>query len=110
MNRRDFLSGVAVAGLSGCGVKSKSASSHPVTAPPLAVSAAPAVPPYDAVPHLMPIRAHIDRMVIFVRMHLVGVSGLFGSYSCKICSRRITNGASTVGAPVPGWPPPTLTR
>jgi D-amino-acid oxidase len=62
MNRRDFLGGVAVAGLSGCGVKAKPTSSHSVTAPPLGASAAPALPPYDAVPHLMPIRAHIDRI------------------------------------------------
>ena len=55
MNRRDFLGGIAVAGLSGCGVKAKTASTAPVPAPP-------ALPPYDVLPKLMPIRAHVDRI------------------------------------------------
>ncbi len=55
MNRRDFLGGVAVAGLSGCGIKVKTASAPPVLAPP-------ALPPYDVLPKLMPIRAHVDRI------------------------------------------------
>jgi D-amino-acid oxidase len=52
MNRRDFLGGVAVASLSGCGIKVKTASVPP--APPL--------PPYDVLPKLYPIRAHLDRI------------------------------------------------
>jgi D-amino-acid oxidase len=55
MNRRDFLGGVAVAGLSGCGVKVNRASAPPVPAPP-------ALAPYDVLPKLMPIRAHVDRI------------------------------------------------
>jgi D-amino-acid oxidase len=55
MNRRDFLGGVAVVGLSGCGMKAKTGATIPVTAPP-------ALPPYDALPKLMPIRAHVDRI------------------------------------------------
>jgi D-amino-acid oxidase len=52
MNRRDFLGGVALASLSGCGIKVKTASAPP--APPL--------PPYDVLPKLYPIRAHVDRI------------------------------------------------
>jgi D-amino-acid oxidase len=52
MNRRDFLCGVALAGLSGCATKVKTASAPP--APPL--------PPYDVLPKLYPIRAHVDRI------------------------------------------------
>ena len=52
MNRRDFLGGVAVVGLSGCGIRARTAATLPVT--PL--------PPYDLVPKLMPIRAHVDRI------------------------------------------------
>jgi D-amino-acid oxidase len=55
MNRRDFLGGAAALGLSGCGIKSKTASTAPAPAPP-------ALPPYDAVPTLMPIRARVDRI------------------------------------------------
>ena len=55
MNRRDFLGGVAVAGLSGCGIKANRASTAPVPAPP-------ALAPYDVPPKLMPIRAHVDRI------------------------------------------------
>src|SRR5580692_7208499 len=55
MNRRDFLGGVGLAGLSGCGVRAKTASTPPAPTPP-------ALPPYDAVPTLMPIRARVDRI------------------------------------------------
>ena len=47
MNRRNFLSGVAAAGLSGCAHK--------------AVSTA-RLPSYDVVPRLMPVRADLDRI------------------------------------------------
>jgi D-amino-acid oxidase len=55
MNRRDFLGGVAVASLSGCGIKARTAPAQPVAAPP-------ALAPYDVLPKLMPIRAHVDRI------------------------------------------------
>jgi glycine/D-amino acid oxidase-like deaminating enzyme len=55
MNRRDFLGGVAAVGLSGCGIKVKTASTPAVPAPP-------ALAPYDVLPKLMPIRAHVDRI------------------------------------------------
>src|ERR1700735_4158488 len=55
MNRRDFLGGVAVVSLSGCGMKAKTAASLPSTVPP-------ALAPYDVLPRLMPIRAHVDRI------------------------------------------------
>ena len=50
MNRRDFLGGVAAAGLSGCASRNR-----PLTA-------LPAVPVANAVPPLMPIRAELDRI------------------------------------------------
>jgi D-amino-acid oxidase len=50
MNRRDFLSAVAIASLSGCATKVKRAATPP------------SLPPYDALPKLMPIRAEIDRI------------------------------------------------
>jgi glycine/D-amino acid oxidase-like deaminating enzyme len=50
MNRRDFLGGMAVVGLSGCARKTKTA------------VALPSLPSYDVVPKLMPIRAHVDRI------------------------------------------------
>ena len=50
MNRRDFLSGVAMAGLSGCAYKARTAAIPPVP------------PPCDALPKLMPILAQIDRI------------------------------------------------
>jgi len=56
MDRRDFLAGVGAVGLSGCGNRAKTVATVPVTAP-LA-----ALPPYDALPMLMPVRAHIDRI------------------------------------------------
>ena len=54
MNRRDFLS-VAGIGLAGCGVKARTGATLPV-------AASPALPPYDVLPKLMPIRAHVDRI------------------------------------------------
>ena len=55
MKRRDFLAGVSAVGVSGCGVGAKTAATLPLTAPqPL--------PPYDALPRIMPIRAHVDRI------------------------------------------------
>jgi len=56
MDRRDFLAGVGAMGLSGCGVRAKTAVTVPATAP------AAVLPPYDVVPRLMPIRAHTDRI------------------------------------------------
>jgi D-amino-acid oxidase len=50
MNRRDFLGGVAAVGLSGCARKTSTA----VIPPGLA--------PYDVLPKIMPIRAHVDRI------------------------------------------------
>jgi D-amino-acid oxidase len=50
MNRRDFLGGVAVASLSACARKTRIATPAQV------------LPAYDAVPKLMPIRAHVDRI------------------------------------------------
>jgi D-amino-acid oxidase len=50
MNRRDFLGGIAIAGLSGCAPKTRKAASPPV------------LPLYDAVPRLMPVRAEVDRI------------------------------------------------
>ena len=50
MNRRGFLSGVALAGLSGCAHKVRTA------------AALPGPPAYDAVPSVMPIRAEVDRI------------------------------------------------
>src|SRR5580704_16378482 len=55
MNRRDFLGGVAAVGLAGCGVKAKTGATLPI-------AASPALPPYDVLPKLMPIRAHVDRI------------------------------------------------
>lgn len=50
MKRRDFLGGAAALGLSGC--------AHRV----VTSTAPPPLPPYDALPKLMPIRAHVDRI------------------------------------------------
>ena len=50
MNRRDFLGGIAAAGLSGCARKATTAAIPSGLAP------------YDVLPKLMPIRAHIDRI------------------------------------------------
>jgi D-amino-acid oxidase len=50
MNRRDFLGGVAVAGLSGCAPKVRSAATPP------------GIAPHDLLPKLMPIRAEVDRI------------------------------------------------
>src|SRR5712692_3753044 len=50
MNRRNFLAGVGMVGLSGCAHKTRTA------ATPLRL------PPYDVLPKLMPIRARIDRI------------------------------------------------
>src|ERR1035438_1060866 len=50
MNRRDFLGGGAIASLSGCAPKVRRAATPP------------ALPPYDVLPKLMPIRAHVDRI------------------------------------------------
>ncbi len=55
MNRRDFLGGAAVVSLTGCGMKSKTAATVPAPV-------APALAPYDVLPKLMPIRAHVDRI------------------------------------------------
>src|SRR5277367_859414 len=50
MNRREFLSGVAVAGLTGCAPKIKTAG------PPASL------PPYAVLPEIMPILAQLDRI------------------------------------------------
>ncbi len=50
MKRRDFLAGVSAVGLSGCGVRARTSA----LSPPL--------PSYDAIPRIMPIRAHVDRI------------------------------------------------
>ena len=50
MNRRNFLGGVAIAGLSGCAPKVRQAATPPALAP------------HDVLPKLMPIRAQIDRI------------------------------------------------
>src|SRR6266576_5005109 len=50
MKRRDFLAGVAIASLSGCAPKVRRAATLP------------GLPPYDAVPKLMPVRAEVDRI------------------------------------------------
>ena len=51
MNRREFLGGIAIAGLSGCAPKL-----HTAATPPLRL------PPYAVLPKLMPIRAEVDRI------------------------------------------------
>lgn len=51
MNRRDFLSGAAAIGLSGCARKTRTAAIAPAS-----------LPSYDVLPKLMPIRAHTDRI------------------------------------------------
>jgi len=50
MNRRSFLAGVGMVGLTGCARTTRTAATPPV------------LPPYDALPKLMPIRAHVDRI------------------------------------------------
>jgi glycine/D-amino acid oxidase-like deaminating enzyme len=50
MNRRNFLGAVAAAGLTGCAYKSRIAAGTP------------ALPSYEVVPRLMPIRAEVDRI------------------------------------------------
>jgi len=50
MRRRDFLYGVAAAGLSGCAPKAKQ------------TAAPPNLPPYGVLPDLMPIQAQVDRI------------------------------------------------
>src|SRR5947207_6583385 len=50
MNRRDFLGSIAVADLTGCAPRAR------IATPP------PGLPSYDAVPKIMPIRAHADRI------------------------------------------------
>ncbi len=55
MNRRDFLVGASAVAASGCGIRARTAATPPVTAsPPLAS--------FDALPRIMPIRAHVDRI------------------------------------------------
>ena len=56
MDRRNFLAGVGAVGLSGCGMRARTAATVP------ARTSAAALPPYDVVPRLMPIRAHTDRI------------------------------------------------
>ena len=51
MNRRDFLGSIATAGLTGCAPRARIAATPP-----------PGLPSYDALPKLMPIRAHADRI------------------------------------------------
>ena len=58
MNRRDFLSGAAAAGLSGCAHKAGIAVIPPATA----LAPATGLPSYEVVPALMPIRAELDRI------------------------------------------------
>jgi D-amino-acid oxidase len=50
MNRRDFLGGVAIAGLSGCSPNVRKAATPP------------GLPLYGVLPELMPIRAEVDRI------------------------------------------------
>src|SRR5689334_3097462 len=50
MNRRSFLAGVGMVGLTGCARTTRTAATPPV------------LPPYDVLPKLMPIRAHVDRI------------------------------------------------
>jgi D-amino-acid oxidase len=50
MNRRSFLAGVGMVGLGGCARTTRTAATPPV------------LPPYDVLPKLMPIRAHVDRI------------------------------------------------
>jgi glycine/D-amino acid oxidase-like deaminating enzyme len=50
MNRREFLGGVALIGVSGCAPKIRTAATPP------------GFPSYDAVPKLLPIRAEVDRI------------------------------------------------
>src|SRR5260370_40911143 len=50
MNRRDFLGGVAIASLAGCGPKVRRAATPP------------GLPSYNVLPKLMPIRAEADRI------------------------------------------------
>ncbi len=56
MDRREFLAGVGAVGLSGCGIRAKTAATVPVTTPSVTL------PPYDVLPRLMPVRAHTDRI------------------------------------------------
>src|SRR6266487_4486944 len=51
MNRRDFLGSIAIAGLTGCAPRARIAATPPL-----------GLPSYDALPKLMPIRAHADRI------------------------------------------------
>jgi D-amino-acid oxidase len=51
MNRRDFFGSVAIAGLTGCVPRARIAATPPL-----------GLPSYDALPKLMPIRAHADRI------------------------------------------------
>jgi len=50
MNRRNFLGGIAALSLQGCARKART------------VAKIPSLPPYDALPRLMPIRAEVDRI------------------------------------------------
>jgi D-amino-acid oxidase len=50
MNRRDFLRGIAITGLSGCATKVRQAATPP------------GLPPHGLVPNLMPIQAQVDRI------------------------------------------------
>ncbi len=56
MDRRNFLAGVGAVGLSGCGIRARTTAAVPVTVPQGGLA------PYDVLPRLMPIRAHIDRI------------------------------------------------
>ena len=55
MNRRGFLAGFSAVGVSGCGMRARTAATLPLKVP------AP-LPPYDVLPRLMPVRAHVDRI------------------------------------------------
>ncbi len=54
MNRRSFLGAMAAAGLTGCAHQNQTAGRLPQTPQ--------ALPPYDAVPKLMPVRAEVNRI------------------------------------------------
>ncbi len=76
MNRRSFLSGVAVAGLSGCARKA-------------AISG---LPSYEVVPALMPIRAELDRIfrvTVCLRPFRAEVAGRFHGVPEALRSRKL---------------------
>lgn len=54
MKRRDFLAGFSAVGVTGCGMRARTAATLPLAVPPR--------PSYEVLPPILPIRAQVDRI------------------------------------------------